>query len=253
MGASASTAPKPPSVVAEPPIPISTCFAPARVAAATSWPRPAAAGPHGVIAGRPPDRGQPYGQRRLDDGHRAGRVVRVVPEDPRHFELLAERSADPGRVPAPELGEDVEKTLAPVRHRGDVTVPARCGAAAAASAIARRGLSGADSVPRYLSGAASRGVAPRLMTGPVLPGPDRWRDIDVVGPSSLGSSDTISPAQTRSKPTFSSARHDRRLACWTAATTSCHARRRLATSPQQDRRSSGGPRPWPMAASSPIK
>ena len=100
-----------------------TCFAPARVAAATSWPSPALLSADRVVAFRPPDHGQPYSQGRLDDGHAPRRVIIVVPEDPWHLHLLAQRPADPSRVPAPESGKDLEKTLSPVRHRRDVTVP----------------------------------------------------------------------------------------------------------------------------------
>ena len=61
----------------------------------------------------------------------------------------------------------------------------------------------------------------------------RRRTYTKLGPASLGSSDSRLPDQVRSKPAFSNARQERRLACWTATTISGDARVALPCRPDK--------------------
>jgi hypothetical protein len=90
-----------------------------------------AAGPYRVVLRGPTNGCQPYGQRRFDDRYGANGVVGVVPQDPRHLQLLAEGPHRPRRLRPAKIGENLEETLTAVRNWRNIAVPSglSCGPA----------------------------------------------------------------------------------------------------------------------------
>ena len=156
----AAKAPQPPSVVAEPPQPMTMRRAPASRAARRSWPTPVGVGVDGVLVLGVGDEGAAGGLGHLDDGgERLVAASAVGAAGPGGVSVRRRHSASTGwpRGPGTVVWRDAPPSASsrpsPPSDIGTSSAvqPARRAAAAAAAAA-----SPAEAVPRNLSGATTR-------------------------------------------------------------------------------------------------